>query len=55
MIVSIIENCDLPDKAEFMVDEKGDRLIFRTHDSAETYLAENAGNGVYYKHYDGED
>jgi hypothetical protein len=47
MIVAIIENFDLPDKAEFMVDENGDRLIFRTHDNAE--------NGVYYKHHDGDD
>ncbi len=55
MSVAIIENCDLPKQAQFMVDEKGNRLIFNTHLDAERYLDKNAESGIYYKHYDGED
>ncbi len=53
--VAIIEYCDLPTQARFMTDERGGRLIFDSHDDADNYLTEHAEEGVYYKHYDGQD
>jgi len=55
MKVAIIEYSDLPTQARFMKDENGGRLIFDSHDEADSYLMKYAENGVYYKQYDGED
>ena len=54
MKVTIIKNSNMPDLAEFMMDEQGERLLFNSHDEADSWLMDNAERGTVYTQFDGD-
>ena len=48
-MIAILENTDYAIEAEFMVDEDGNRMIFKTYDDADMWLNDNAVMGNTYQ------
>ena len=54
MAVVIIKNGDMPEIAEFVDDENGNRLVFSSFEEADAWMWKNAEPGVTYQCFDGE-
>lgn len=54
MGVIILVDAEDPAYMEIAEDENGERLVFNSHDEAESWCESNAAPGRSYMHWDGE-